>query len=136
MFGKESSGGGRFGGNRGSGLSECRVAEVKAVRRAPGGVERRVDVVMKGEDSATKLEKASVYMKRKNTEKLKNGKKYEFELEPGVMDKDRGGGSARMGGDNRKVYRCETPPSEMGSGGGFKSFGSGKKKNLGKWYSS
>ncbi|NCC22192.1 MAG: hypothetical protein EOM26_06985 [Alphaproteobacteria bacterium] len=120
-------------GRRSLGSGDVRVGEVKAVRPAPGGVDRRVDVVMKDAECLTKREKASVYMHRKNAKELKTGKKYEFELEKREMDKERGAG--RRMGAVRKTYRCETPPVEQVAGGStFKNFGS-KEKNLGKWFS-
>ncbi len=101
-----------LGGTRDIGGGETRVAEVKAIRVAPGGSDRRVDISMKKE-TGMGYEKASVYMSRKNAKEVKSHKKYEFDLEKSAFNKERGQGNSRINKE-RKTFRCENPPREIG----------------------
>ncbi len=123
---------GGISGNRGSGSGDLRVGEVKSVRRAPGGSDKRVDVIMKGE-GVNDREKASIYMNGKYAKDLKTNKKYEFELEKREKDKERGQGTKF--GKTRKTYRCDSEPSETTSTSGFRGpGGSSRKSRSARWF--
>lgn len=121
---------GRLSGNR-------EVAKVERVVRAPGGTDRRVDVVLKKNRDGWDKERASIYISNKTARKadLKKGKEYVFELSDRMQDMDRGQGVGRSGsfGKSRDTYRCDTiPQAHSLRDGRLDRFSDGTKVN--KWH--
>lgn len=123
---------GRLSGNR-------EVARVERVVRAPGGTDRRVDVVLKKNRDGWDKERASIYISNKTARKadLTKGKEYIFELSDRMQDMDRGQGVGRSGsfGKSRDTYRCDTIPQAYSlRDGRLDRFSDGSKVN--KWHNS
>lgn len=135
MYGHSRGNSGMGGQGRLSGNKE--VAKVERVVRAPGGSDRRVDVVLKKNRDGWDKERASIYMSNKTARKadLEKGKEYVFELSDRMQDLDRGQGFSRGGsfGKSRDTYRCDTTPQIYSQRDGrLDRFNDGSKVN--KWH--